>query len=182
VHDIPLEELRGAVAFVPQEPFLFSTSIRKNVAFGAPDATAEHLERAVENAHFREDLKGFPQGIDTIVGERGVTLSGGQKQRAALARALAVDAPVLVLDDALSAVDSRTETAILANLRRVRRGRTVFIVAHRVSAVRDADMIVYLEEGRIVQQGTHDELVEAGGPYAALARAQALEAEIEAME
>ena len=179
VESLPLDGLRAAVAFVPQEAFLFSATIRENIAFGRPDGAPDVLAEVVRDAHLAPDLEDFPRGLDTRVGERGVTLSGGQKQRAALARALAADAPVLVLDDALSAVDSRTETIILENLKRVRRGRTVLIVAHRVSAVRDADRIVYLRDGRIEEEGTHAELIARGGAYARLARMQALEAEIE---
>ena len=182
VHAIPLRTLRETIAFVPQESFLFSTTIRENVLLGRPDAPETELLQAVEDARLTGDLAQLPSGLDTIVGERGVTLSGGQKQRATLARALATNAPVLVLDDSLSAVDSETEAAILENLRRVRRGRTALIVAHRISAVRDADVIIYLRDGGILEQGTHAELIRLDGEYARLARAQALEEEIEAME
>jgi len=182
VHDLRLSDLRERIAMIPQEAFLYSTTIRENVAFGRPDAPTTDIEKAVEDASLAKDLDQLPKRLETIVGERGVTLSGGQKQRTTIARALATDAPMLVLDDSLSAVDSETESAVLGNLRHVREGRTAIIVAHRVSAVRDADHIIHLRDGRVTEQGTHAELLELDGDYAQMARAQALEDEIEAME
>ena len=179
VRRIPLALLRGAVGFVPQESFLFSESVRDNVALGLRGEPGERAERAAELAQLSKDLRDFPQGFDTPVGERGITLSGGQRQRAALARALAVEPRILVLDDALSAVDTETEERILEGLRDVRRSCTTFLVSHRVSTVKDADLIVALLDGRIVEQGTHDELLAAGGFYADLHRRQLLEEEIE---
>ncbi|HAK55536.1 MAG: ABC transporter ATP-binding protein [Vicinamibacterales bacterium] len=185
VRDIPLDQLRGAIGYVPQEPFLFSTTLRDNVAFGLAEGTAsgalaDTVEAAASVACLDGDIAEFPRGYDTLVGERGITLSGGQKQRAALARALTVDPRILILDDALSAVDTYTEERILAGLREVRRQRTSIIVAHRMSTVRDADIIAVLDQGRLVERGSHDELIALDGVYAELYRKQLLEDELAA--
>jgi ATP-binding cassette subfamily B multidrug efflux pump len=186
VREIPLSRLRGAIGFVPQEPFLFSDTIAENIAFGvkAADTPAEDLARrmraAAAIARLDKDVESFPNGYDTAVGERGITLSGGQKQRTALARAVMVDPRILVLDDALSAVDTYTEEEILGRLRGVMRQRTSIIVAHRISTVRDADQIFVLDQGRLAERGTHDELAARGGLYAALYKKQLLEEELAA--
>jgi len=174
----PLPALRDHVAVVPQEPFLFATSLRENLAYGASVEDAEdeeHEERileAAECADLRTTLDELPQGLSTIVGERGITLSGGQKQRATLARGLIRDAPVLLLDDCFSSVDTETEDHILRRLRARRRGKTTLMVSHRVSTVRHADRIFVLEQGRVVESGSHDELLALGGVYATLERIQ----------
>jgi len=196
VRDIPLPVLRGAIGFVSQEPFLFSESLAENVTFGemGVDARAQHesrlgrpaadlrasaMARASEVARLDKDVRDFPRGYETVVGERGITLSGGQKQRTALARAIATDPRILILDDALSAVDTYTEEEILSRLRDVMRRRTSIIVSHRISTVREADHIVVLAAGRIVERGRHDELIAMNGAYTALYRKQLLEDELE---
>jgi ATP-binding cassette subfamily B protein len=181
VREIPLATLRGAIGFVPQEPFLFSDSIGDNIAFGVPeDAAPAAIVSAAGVARLDKDVAGFPAGYETVVGERGITLSGGQKQRTALARALMTDPRILVLDDALSAVDTYTEEEILSRLRDVMRQRTSIIVSHRISTVRAADRIFVLSGGRVAERGTHDELVKRDGLYAALYRKQLLEEELAA--
>lgn len=180
VREIPLRVLRGAVGVVPQEVFLFSDSVENNIAFGAPEAPEEDIRQAALEADLLANVEAFPDGFRTRVGERGVTLSGGQKQRTAIARALLRRPPVLLFDDALSAVDTRTEATILENLRAQFGQRTVVVVSHRVSAVQDADQIVVLDDGAVVERGTHADLVALGGRYAGLVRAQQLEAEIDA--
>jgi ATP-binding cassette subfamily B multidrug efflux pump len=179
VRDIPLRQLHRSVAFVPQESFLFSASLQENIAWGG-EADAAHVEQAVQLSQLINDIPQLPMGMRTMVGERGVALSGGQKQRAAIARALAREAPILVFDDALSHVDAYTEERILTGVRDYVTGRTAVIIAHRVSAVKWADQIIVLEDGRIVEQGTHDALVSRGGAYAQLDRRQRLEQQLSA--
>ncbi|WP_420456902.1 ABC transporter ATP-binding protein [Rubrivirga sp.] len=179
VREVPLKTLRAAVGYVPQEVFLFSDTVGNNIAFGVPEAEADAIERAAREADLLDNVEGFPLGFETRVGERGITLSGGQKQRTAIARALIRRAPILIFDDALSAVDTRTEATILENLRAQFGQRTVLVVSHRVSAVQDADQILVLDDGRVAERGTHAELVAAGGAYATMVRKQQLEAELE---
>jgi ATP-binding cassette subfamily B protein len=214
IREIPLDRLRAAIGFVPQEPFLFSDTIAGNVAFGATENTDQPGHRPTQTntdsdspksnpekqcssvfvcggveariaaaaavARLDKDIADFPRGFETTVGERGITLSGGQKQRTALARAVMIDPAILILDDALSAVDTYTEEEILSRLRGVMRRRTSIIVSHRISTVRDADQIFVLHEGRIAERGRHDQLVAQNGLYAAIYRKQLLEEELQA--
>jgi ATP-binding cassette, subfamily B, multidrug efflux pump len=180
IRDMPLAVLRGAIGFVPQEPFLFSASIAENIAFGAAAPPRDQIEQAAHVSRLDKDLEDFPKGYDTVVGERGITLSGGQKQRTAIARAVITDPKILVLDDALSAVDTYTEEEILSRLAGVMRSRTTIIVSHRVSTVRNADQILVLEDGEVVERGTHDQLVARDGVYAELYSKQLLEEELAA--
>jgi ATP-binding cassette subfamily B protein len=178
--DYSLAQLRAAIGYVPQETFLFSDTLEENIAFGVEKAGHADVEWAAEIAGLTEDIRGFPEGFETLVGERGITLSGGQKQRTAIARAVLRQPKILILDDALSSVDTYTEEKILGQLRGVMRDRTSIIISHRISTVRDADLICVLDEGRIIERGAHNELIAAGGEYAALYERQLLEEELAA--
>jgi ATP-binding cassette subfamily B multidrug efflux pump len=179
VEEYKLAALRGILAWVPQEPFLFSATIADNIALARPDATRAHIEHAARMADLDRDVMRFAEGFDTRVGERGVTLSGGQRQRVAIARALLSEAPLLLLDDALSAVDTGTESRILAHLRQERASRSAIIVSHRLSAVADADEILVLRDGAVAERGTHDALLALDGWYAAQWRYQQIEESLE---
>ncbi|NWG18772.1 MAG: ABC transporter ATP-binding protein [Chloroflexi bacterium] len=179
VRTLPLDALRRGIGYVPQDTFLFSVPVRENVTFGRPDATEEQIEYALTVSRLSNDVGQFPDGVDTLIGERGVTLSGGQKQRTAIARAVLRDPAILVLDDALSSVDTHTAAEILAGLRELMKGRTSIIIAQRIATVKDADQIIVLHDGAIVECGTHRELLEYGGRYADMYRRELLQAELE---
>jgi len=184
IDDIPIKKLslsclRKSIGFVPQDSFLFSDTIANNIRFGNPNISDEEIKKLIEIVALDDDLKDFPQGLETMVGERGITLSGGQKQRISLARALALNPSILILDDALSAVDAHTEKRILANLRDIRKDKTLIIIAQRLSVIQDADEILVLKEGRIIERGNHEKLMKIGGFYAKLYEEQRLESRLE---
>jgi len=179
IRDWPLAELRHAIGFVPQDTYLFSETIRENIAFGVEATSDEAVENAADVASIAAEISAFPGGFGTMVGERGITLSGGQKQRTALARAIVRDPKILILDDALSAVDTDTEERILRRLQQIMKERTTILISHRISTVRHSDQIIVLREGRIVERGTHGELLRLGGYYEELYQKQLLEEELQ---
>ncbi|MED2972157.1 ABC transporter transmembrane domain-containing protein [Fictibacillus sp. B-59209] len=165
LHHLAIEDIQGWIGYVPQDATLFSKTIRENILFGKSSGTEEELQHVLRMASFDRDVKYLPEGLNTLVGEKGVALSGGQKQRVSIARALFIDPEILMLDDALSAVDAKTEAAIIANIRKERAGKTTFITTHRLSAVEHADWIIVMDEGRIIEEGTHAQLISSGGWY-----------------
>ncbi len=179
IHEIPLEVLRRSIGYVPQDTFLFSDTIRENIAFGKRDASDEEVEEAARLGQIYDEIMGFPEGMNTMVGEKGITLSGGQRQRIAIARAVLMDPPIFILDDALSSVDIQTEERILEGLEKFIRGKTTILITHRIAPLRRADRIVVLEEGRVAETGDHKSLLSKGGIYAELYWQRQLEEELE---
>ena len=165
VRDVTLASLRREIGVIAQDPFLFSATVRENIAFGRPDATADDVEQAARLAQAHEFIEALPSGYDTVIGERGITLSGGQRQRIAIARALVVDPRILILDDATASVDATTEAKIRTGLREAMRGRTTIIIAHRLSTIALADEVIVLADGRVAARGTHDDLVGVNDVY-----------------
>ncbi|WP_299675623.1 ABC transporter ATP-binding protein [uncultured Tenacibaculum sp.] len=178
IKDLNLNDIRDQIGFVPQDPFLFSDTIENNIKFGKNDATQDEIIEAAKNAVIHDNISGFTNGYQTILGERGVTLSGGQKQRTSIARAIIKDPKILIFDDCLSAVDTETEEKILNNLQRISKDKTTFIISHRVSSAKNADKIIVLDEGKIIEQGTHNQLINQKGVYNSLYEQQLLEKEI----
>jgi ATP-binding cassette subfamily B protein len=178
IESIPLQLLRESIGLVPQDTFLFSDTIGENIAFGTNNASKDEIEEAAEKAQVRDNILEFDKKFETILGERGITLSGGQKQRTAIARALIRDPKIIILDDSLSAVDTKTEEAILQHLRKELKGRTTLMISHRISTIKDADIIYYLEDGTVVEQGTHEELLEREGRYSVMYNKQLIEQEL----
>jgi ATP-binding cassette subfamily B protein len=178
IKSLDLEQLRSAIGFVPQDTFLFSDTIGDNISFGIEGATTEMIEEAAEKAQVKENILDFEKKFETMLGERGITLSGGQKQRTAIARALIKDPNILIFDDSLSAVDTKTEEAILKHLRQELSGRTTIMISHRISTIKDADMIYYLKDGEIVESGNHQELLALEGHYTNMYNKQILEQEL----
>jgi ATP-binding cassette subfamily B protein len=179
VHRVPLKDLRRSVGYVPQDTFLFSDTIRENIAFGRPDATSDEIERAARIAQIWDEICGLPEGLGTVIGEKGVTLSGGQRQRIAIARAVLMDSPLFVLDDALSSVDIQTEERILEGLMSFLKGKTTLLITHRIAPLRRADRIVVMEAGRIAEMGDHDTLLSKGGIYTEIYWRRQMEEELE---
>jgi ATP-binding cassette subfamily B multidrug efflux pump len=179
IHEIPLEVLRSSIGYVPQDTFLFSDTIRENIAFGKRDATDKEIEEAARLAQIYDEIMRFPQGMNTVIGERGITLSGGQRQRIAIARALLMDPPIFILDDALSSVDIQTEEKILEGLEKFLRGKTSLLITHRIAPLRRADRIIVLEQGRVAAMGDHNTLLSQGGIYTDLYWQRQLEEELE---
>jgi ATP-binding cassette subfamily B multidrug efflux pump len=179
IHEMPLEVLRRSIGYVPQDTFLFSDTIRENIAFGKPNATDKEVEEAARLAQIYDEVMEFPEGLNTVIGEKGITLSGGQRQRIAIARALLMDPPIFILDDALSSVDIQTEERILEGLEKFFKGKTSILITHRIAPLRRADRIIVLEEGRVAEMGDHKTLLSKGGIYTKLYRQRQLEEELE---
>ena len=182
INNISLKTLRENIAYVPQDNFLFSNTLKSNIAFGVENEEMERIKKATIAACIHDNIIDFPEGYETIVGERGVTLSGGQKQRSSIARALMKDAPILILDDALSAVDTNTEESILKNLKENRKGKTTILIAHRISTIKNADIIMVLDNGKIREVGSHNELINNNGIYKDMFEKQQLEEALEKRE